>query len=83
MPVTDLSPRQRVVMQYLVDGVSFKEIADKLGMQYSTAKKHAIRARQKVGAKSLYQCIALLVAQGVIVPAQINDVNNKEIGDPD
>ena len=68
MPVTDLSPRQRVVMEYLVNGVSFKEIAEKLGMRYSTVKKHAVRARQKLGAKSLYQCIALLVARGVVVP---------------
>ena len=69
MPVTELSPRQHAVMQYLVDGVSFKEIADRLGMRYSTAKKHAVRAREKLGARSLYQCIALLVARGVIVPA--------------
>jgi DNA-binding NarL/FixJ family response regulator len=82
MTVTDLSPRQRVVMQYLVDGVSFKDIADKLGIRHVTVKKHAIRAREKTGATSLYQCIALLVAHGVIVPAEINDVNNKEIGDP-
>lgn len=69
MPVTDLSPRQKLVMQYLVDGVSFKVIASTLGVRYNTVKKYAIRVREKVGAKSLYQCIALLVARGVIVPA--------------
>ncbi len=69
MTGSDLSPRQRLVMQYLVDGVSFKVIADKLGIGHGTAKKHAMRAREKVGATSLYQCIALLVARGEIVPA--------------
>ena len=71
MTETELSPRQREIMQCLVDGLSFKMIADKLGMQSGTAKKHAMRAREKVGAKSLYQCIAILVARGEIVPADI------------
>lgn len=77
MTVTDLSPRQRLVMQYLVDGVSFKDVADKLGIRHVTVKKHAIRAREKTGAKSLYQCIAILVARGVIVPADVDDDKHK------
>jgi len=69
MTVTELSPRQKLVMQYLVNGVSFKEIAVLSGMRCATAKKYAARVKEKTGAKSLYQCIALLVARGVIVPA--------------
>ncbi len=77
MTGSDLSPRQRLVMQYLADGFSFKVIADTLGIGYGTAKKHAVRARVKVGATSLYQCVALLVAQGVIVPADAKGPSDK------
>lgn len=71
MSVTELSPRQRAVMQCIIDGLSYKEIALKLNIQSNTARKYTARVRQRVKAKSLYQCVALLVAQGVIVPADV------------
>jgi len=48
----------------LVDGKEVKEIASALGIKKGTVRKYLHRTRGKVGAKSLYQCIAVLITCG-------------------
>lgn len=69
MPVTDLSPQQLKIMQYLVDGLIPKEIAEKLGIRQGTVKKYMNRVLIKTGAQTTYQCIAILAVRGVVVVA--------------
>lgn len=61
-----LSERQRQVMQYLIDGLTLKEIAEALGISMGTISKYTQRARQKTGARSLYRAIAILLAAGLL-----------------
>jgi DNA-binding NarL/FixJ family response regulator len=68
-----LSPQQMAIMQYLVDGYSIKDISQKMGIQNGTIKKYLLRVRAKTKTQSMYQCIAALVAQGVVMPTQIGD----------
>lgn len=57
-----------MVMQLLVDGMSLKEIAHGMGIRLGTAQKYFYRTVAKTGAKSKYQCIAILVAAGIVTP---------------
>lgn len=61
-----LSPRQQEVMQYLVDGKSFKEIAYLMGLKVRTVRKYLARICGKVGAKTNFQCVAIFVASGQV-----------------
>lgn len=68
MTETDLSPRQREIMQCLVNGMTQKSIAVHLGIQKGTVHKYIQRVIEKTGALSLTHCVALLVFRGVVTP---------------
>ncbi len=74
MLIIKLSPKQREVMQYLVEGMSLKEIAYQMGIRLGTAQKYFYRTVAKTGAKSKYQCIAILVAEGLVTPKMDGDI---------
>lgn len=67
MAHADLSPQQVKVMQYIADGETIKNIKLLMGITSASVRKHITKARSKVGARSLYQCIAILTAEGVII----------------
>ncbi|GAC1322827.1 MAG: hypothetical protein NVSMB22_09960 [Chloroflexota bacterium] len=50
--MTDLSPRERQVLDGIVRGERDKEIADRLGIAEHTVKNHAYDIRRKIGARS-------------------------------
>lgn len=63
----DLTPRNVVVLQMLVDGNTVKEIALALGIRPRTVKHSHIRAaREKLNATSREQLIARAVAGGYV-----------------
>ena len=43
-----LSPREREVVELLADGLSNREIADRLGVSVVTVKTHVANAREKL-----------------------------------
>lgn len=64
-----LSPQQKILMQHIVDGLTQKEIEQRMGIKLSTIKKYMKSIRKKYRCKSTFQCIAVLVVSGeLIVP---------------
>lgn len=53
-----LSPKENAVLAYLADGLSYKMVADKLGVSYATINTHAKRIYEKLHISSLGQAIA-------------------------
>ena len=48
MTLTDLPKRQREVTELLAEGLSYKEIADRLGISDSSVDKHITALRKKL-----------------------------------
>jgi predicted ATPase/DNA-binding CsgD family transcriptional regulator len=66
-PAADvLTPREREVLQLVVDGLSDKEIAVALGMARNTASIHVGRLREKLGAPSRTALAALAIRQHLV-----------------
>lgn len=59
-----LSPQQIIVMQYLVNGSTIKEIAGLMNLARGTVRKHVQKTKSKLGAKTHDQAVALVVARG-------------------
>lgn len=53
-----LSPKETQVLSLLADGLSYKMVADKLGVSYSTVNTHAKRIYEKLHISSLGEAIA-------------------------
>ena len=62
--VKTLSPQQTIIMQYLVNGFTVKEIANQMSLASVTVRKHVNKAKKKVGAQTHDQAIAIVVARG-------------------
>ncbi len=52
-----LSPRERGVLQLMADGTSTRQIADQLGISYSTVRTHVRSISTKLGAKSMVNAV--------------------------
>lgn len=66
-PAADvLTPREREVLQLVVDGLSDKEIAVALGVARNTASIHVGRLREKLGAPSRTALAALALRQHLV-----------------
>lgn len=59
-----LSPQQRIIMQHIINGLTFKEIELQMGIKKSTVAKYMKVVRKKYHCTSTCQCIAVLVAIG-------------------
>lgn len=57
-----LTPREIEVMWLLVEGLSVKQVADRMGLSYHTAKFHVQNATTKLGNGSRERAIANLVS---------------------
>jgi DNA-binding NarL/FixJ family response regulator len=53
-----LSPRERDVLDYLVQGYSYKEVADQMGISYSTVHTHIEHIYHKLHVQSRAQAVA-------------------------
>lgn len=53
-----LSPKEKEVLQYLAEGFSYKMVADKLGISYTTVNTHSKRIYEKLHISSLGEAIA-------------------------
>lgn len=61
-----LTERERDVLSYLASGMHTGQIADKLALADVTVQKHLRNARQRVGAKTREQAVAIAMKAGVI-----------------
>ena len=55
---TPLSPKEQEVLGFLADGLSYKMVADKLGISYSTVNTHTKRIYEKLHISSLGEAIS-------------------------
>lgn len=53
-----LSPKETQILAHLAEGLSYKLVADKLGMSYATVNTHAKRIYEKLHISSLGEAIA-------------------------
>lgn len=53
-----LSPKETEVLSFLAEGLSYKMVADKLGISYTTVNTHAKRIYEKLHISSLGEAIA-------------------------
>lgn len=63
---TVLTPRERECLLGLADGDQLKQIAERLGVGYSTVEFHLRNARRKLGARTREQALARALAAGLI-----------------
>jgi two-component system response regulator FixJ len=61
-----LTPREREVMERMVEGLPNKRIAHALGMSPRTVEIHRGRVMQKTGAGSLAQLVRLAIRAGCV-----------------
>jgi DNA-binding CsgD family transcriptional regulator len=66
-----LTRRQEQVVDLAANGMSDKEMARQLGISVRTVEDHFSRARQRWGAATRAELIAMAVASGTIVPARV------------
>ncbi len=62
----NLSPREKEVLKYLTDGLSYKMIADKMEVTYFTVNAHVKKIYEKLHVHSLGEAVALALKKNVI-----------------
>jgi len=67
-PVRQITPRETEILEYLAEGYSGKEIAQKLGIAPTTVDRHVEHARLKFGARNRTHLVAVAIQHGVLVP---------------
>ena len=63
----DLSPRERDVLNEIIDGWSNSQIAKKLNLSIRTIESHRSNVIQKTNSRNMYQAIARAIKKGYIV----------------
>ena len=63
-----LSPREAEVMKWLAAGLRTSGIADRMNIQDVSVSKHLSSVRQKLGARTREQALALAISRGHICP---------------
>ncbi|WP_245633772.1 response regulator transcription factor [Amycolatopsis jejuensis] len=63
-----LTPRELEIVRLVVDGMSSKRIATRLGISVKTVDVHRARAREKTGAETVAQLVRDVLQLGVELP---------------
>lgn len=61
-----LSPRETEVLHGLVDGLSYKMVADKLGIGFETVRTHVKRVYEKLGVHNCTEAVAKALKTGLV-----------------
>jgi two-component system NarL family response regulator len=64
----DLSPRERDVLELIVEGLSNKEIAARLSVTEATVKTHVARVLGKLGVEDRTQAALAAITRGIVPP---------------
>ena len=63
---TGLSPRETDVLRELVEGLSYKMIAHKLGISFETVRSHIKRIYEKLGVHNNTEAVALALNERLL-----------------
>ena len=63
-----LTPREREILQMIADGLTDREVAQRLGLSPATARTHARNLIGKLGAHTRAQAVAIAIRRGDITP---------------
>ena len=66
MPVTDLSPREKEVLNALVEGLSYKMIAARLSISFETVRSHIKRIYEKLKVHNNTEAVAKTLRYGLL-----------------
>lgn len=66
VPVTDLSPREKEVLNALVEGLSYKMIADRLSISFETVRSHIKRIYEKLRVHNNTEAVAKALKIGLV-----------------
>ena len=61
-----LTPREQDILRQVVDGLSNREIAERLDLSRKTVEVHRAKVMQKMGARTLSQLIQMVMALGIL-----------------
>lgn len=61
-----LSPREKEVLACIVEGLSYKMIADRLSISYETVRSHVKKIYEKLHVASLTEAVAKAINQNII-----------------
>jgi DNA-binding NarL/FixJ family response regulator len=64
----DLSPRETEVLSLLVEGLSNKDIASRLGLAEATVKTHLTHILDKLGVEDRTQAALAAITRGIVLP---------------
>jgi DNA-binding NarL/FixJ family response regulator len=67
-PLADLTPREREVLDLMLEGLSNPEICARLFISDATAKTHVARILQKLGVRDRVQAVIYGYESGIVVP---------------
>jgi len=67
-PASQLTPREREILQMIADGLTDREIANRLTLSPATARTHARNLIGKLGAHTRAQAVAIAIRRGEITP---------------
>ena len=67
-PAAALTPRERQVLALIANGVSSKEVADRLGITFRTAVCHRYRVMQKLQVHNVAGLVQYAIRTGAIPP---------------
>ena len=65
-PLPELSPRQKAILRSMTDGLTSKEIGEKLGLKKDTVDKHINALLAKTGAVSRTQAVAIALRKHLL-----------------
>jgi DNA-binding CsgD family transcriptional regulator len=62
-----LSPRERMVVEMLVGGLSQKEVACRLSISVRTVSGYLRRVQRKTGQPTVIAAVAYVIVQGIVL----------------
>lgn len=65
--VETLTPMERTVLQYYINGFSVNEIAEKEFISLSTVRKHNSNINRKLGVSTRESCFFILICSGGVI----------------
>lgn len=66
-PASELSPREREVLQLFVEGLSIREIAKRLHISRKTVESHKANIMEKLGTRNLVEMVKYALKERLIV----------------